>query len=79
MPYKNLKNIKMNNKDNSTNQSKELVYGLKGIAKVLGVSRATVVRLKKQGVFDKIIYQRNKTIIVEKDKILPLFADKKDE
>lgn len=59
--------------------NKNFVYGLKGIAKLLGVSKSTAFRIKKSGEFDEAIYQRGKTIIADGDKILSLFGKKNNK
>ena len=54
---------------------KEYVYGIKGIADLLGVSESTVERLKRDGALDGAYTQRNRTIIADKEKVLQYFDD----
>ena len=56
-------------------KKKEYVYGIKGIADLLGVSESTVERLKRDGALDGAYTQRNRTIIADKEKVLQYFDD----
>lgn len=56
-------------------KKKEYVYGIKGIADLLGVSESTVERLKRDGALDGAYTQRNRTIIADKEKVLKYFDD----
>ena len=56
-------------------KKKEYVYGIKGIADLLGVSESTVERWKKDGVLTGEYIQRNRSIIAEKEKVLQIFDD----
>ena len=56
-------------------KKKEYVYGIKGIAAVLGVSESIVERLKRDGALDGAYTQRNRTIIADKEKVLQYFDD----
>lgn len=53
------------------------VYGLKGLAKILGCSTNYAGRLKRTGIFDKAIKQKGRTIIVNVEMALKLFNDSK--
>lgn len=53
----------------------ELVYGIDGLAGVLGVSAATANRIKKSGVIDEAITQVDRTIIVDTRKALSLLHE----
>jgi len=53
----------------------ELVYGIDGLAGVLGVSAATANRIKKSGVIDDAITQVDRTIIVDTRKALSLLHE----
>lgn len=57
-------------------KKKEFVYGLKGLAKLLGVCRATASNIKASGILDEAIFQKGKTIIIDKEKALELFGQK---
>ena len=41
------------------------VTGIKGLARILGISVSTVNRMKAEGVFNKALYQNGKTVIFE--------------
>ena len=47
-----------------------LVTGIKGLAKVLGISPSTIVRLKASGESDDCIFQSGKTVIFDTHKVL---------
>ena len=53
----------------------KLVYGIRGIANLFDCSIATANRIKKSGVIDGAIFQRNRTIVVNADEALKLFND----
>lgn len=52
-------------------------YGLKGLANVLGCSRAKASQIKKSGLLDEAIYQNKHTIIIDRDKVLQILQDSK--
>lgn len=56
-------------------KKKEYVYGIKGMADLLGVSESTVERMKKEGVLDGAYTQSNRSIIAYKEKVLQFFDD----
>ncbi|WP_032132555.1 DUF3853 family protein [uncultured Weeksella sp.] len=62
----------MNNKDN-----KLYAYGIKGIAKILGCSRSKAAEVKKSGILDDAIFQNRNIIVVDVEKALQLFGNKK--
>lgn len=47
-----------------------LVTGIKGLARVLGISPSTIVRLKASGEIDDCIFQSGKTVIFDTHKVL---------
>ena len=53
------------------------VYGLDGLAKILGCSKNYAGRLKRTGIFDKAIKQKGRTIIVDVEMALKLFNSNK--
>lgn len=59
-----------------TVEKKEYVYGINGLADLIGCSKTHASRLKKQGIFDEAIIQRGRTIIIDKEKALELFNNK---
>lgn len=56
------------------NAEKKYVYGLKGIAKILGCSLSKASEIKSSGILDEAIIQNGNIIIVDKDKALQLFG-----
>ncbi|MRI64208.1 DUF3853 family protein [Ornithobacterium rhinotracheale] len=52
---------------------KKYVYGLKGLADLLGCSKTHAFKLKQSGIFDKAIIQNGKKIIVDAELALKLF------
>lgn len=56
----------------SSSCSKHYVYGLAGLAKLLGCSPATAQRIKSSGILDAAISQHSRTIIVDADLALEL-------
>ena len=57
----------------STNKSqKTYVYGINGLASILGCSRPTAQRIKSSGKLDEAISQNGRTIIVHVEKALEL-------
>ena len=58
---------------------KRYVYGLDGLKDLLGVSKSSAERIKKSGALDLAIYQNNRTIVIDADMALELFAKKKAE
>lgn len=59
------------------NQTPALVYGIPGLAKLLGVSTRQAARVKATGCLDKAIRQRGRTIIIDTKLALQLFDTKK--
>lgn len=49
-------------------------YGLQGIADLFGVSLSQAKRIKASGVISKAVAQRGRTIIINKQKALDLWA-----
>jgi hypothetical protein len=50
------------------------VYGLKGLAKLLGCSKQHAMRIKASGKLDKAIIQNGRTIIIDSQLALELFG-----
>ena len=59
-----------------TVEKKEYVYGINGLADLIGCSKTHASRLKSQGIFDEAIIQRGRTIIIDREKALELFNNK---
>lgn len=55
---------------------KHLVYGLTGLANLLGVCKATASNIKRSGILDPAISQRGKVIVVDADLALELMKAK---
>ncbi len=49
------------------------VYGIKGLAKLLGCSRTHAQTIKSSGDLDDAIFQDGRTIVINKQKALELF------
>ncbi|EKB56712.1 MULTISPECIES: DUF3853 family protein [Weeksellaceae] len=79
--FLNKQEIKVNNNKNSSVNTKEtkLVYGIRGIANLFDCSIATANRIKKSGVIDDAISQRNRTIVIDTEKALKLFKNNENE
>ncbi|QOR74634.1 DUF3853 family protein [Cruoricaptor ignavus] len=48
-------------------KEKEYVYGISGLAKLLGCSNGTASKLKASGIFGDAIIQQGRTIIIDAD------------
>ncbi|WP_312356625.1 DUF3853 family protein [Empedobacter sp.] len=59
--------------ENISDETIEYVYGLNGLAKILGCSKTHASRLKSTGLFDSAIIQNGRKIIIDKKKALELF------
>ena len=57
---------------------KNLVYGIAGLAKLLGVCHSTASKIKASGVLDPAISQHGKVIVIDADLALELMKVKKD-
>lgn len=57
---------------NKEEKTRNLVYGIDGIAKLFGCSRPTAQRIKSSGVIEKAVYQVGRKIIVDADLALEL-------
>lgn len=53
-------------------EPKEYVYGLKGLARILGCSRTTASKIKNSGMIDDAISQVGKLIVIDKKKVLEI-------
>ncbi len=69
------------NQESSKNPTQEkvfnekYVYGLSGLASLLGCSKNHAGKLKSKGIFDKAIIQNGRKIIIDSEKALELFKD----
>ena len=57
---------------------KHLVYGIAGLAKLLGVCRSTASKIKSTGILDPAISQHGKVIVIDADLALDLMKAKKN-
>lgn len=55
--------------------NEKYVYGLSGLASLLGCSKNHAGKLKSKGIFDKAIIQNGRKIIIDSEKALELFKD----
>lgn len=58
------------------NKDKHYEYGIKGIAKIFGCSKAKAYSIKSSGIIDDAISQNGKIIVIDVEKALQLFAGK---
>jgi hypothetical protein len=58
---------------------KHFVYGLKGLASLLGCSVATAARIKKSGTIDAAISQCGKIIVIDADLCIDIMKVKKNK
>lgn len=58
--------------DRPTEVKKHLVYGLAGLAQLLGVCKATASAIKSSGILDPAISQHGKVIVIDADLALEL-------
>lgn len=54
---------------------KKCEYGLIGLARILGCSKATASRIKNSGILDEAITQYKNTIIIDKEKVLQIMKE----
>jgi len=54
----------------------EFVYGIGGLAKLIGASYATAWNLRKSGKIDKATHQTGRTLIFNKKKVLEILKTK---
>ena len=63
-------------KDETKQGKKNLVYGIKGLAELLDCSPTTAHRIKNSGVIDKAISQFGRKLIIDADMVLKLMNGK---
>ena len=59
------------------NSEKKYEYGLKGLAKMLGISISKASKIKSSGILDDAIIQNGNIIIIDIEKALELFGKNK--
>lgn len=64
------------NKPSKQDGERRYVYGLKGLAKLLGCSKTTASRIKTSGKIDKAITQIGALLIIDADLALELAGNK---
>lgn len=69
--------IRVAKKTEEPKNSKRFVYGLKGLANLLGCSKTTASRLKSSGRIDAAVTQVGALLIIDADLALKLAAKKK--
>lgn len=57
---------------------KRFVYGLKGMAKLLGCSKTTAARLKASGDYDEAITQIGALLLIDKDEVLRIARERQN-
>lgn len=67
----------LENKPNEQERERRYVYGLKGLARLLGCSKTTASRIKTSGKIDKAITQIGALLIIDADLALELAGNKK--
>lgn len=55
--------------------NEKYVYGLSGLARILGCSKNHAGKLKSKGIFDEAIIQNGRKIIIDSEKALELFKN----
>ena len=65
-----------NSKKQTAESDRRFVYGLKGLAKLLGCSKTTGARLKATGNYDEAITQVGALLIIDADKVLEIARNK---
>lgn len=56
-------------------EENEIVEGLAGLAKILGVSITTAQKIKNSGILDKAIGQVGRKILIDKKKAIELYLN----
>ena len=65
-------------RDNPPEVKRHLVYGLAGLAKLLGVCKATASKIKSSGILDSAISQHGKVIVTDADLALDLMRARRN-
>lgn len=69
--------IQNNNPQSKLDTPNNFIYGLKGLAKLLGCSKSKAYLIKKSGILDAAITQNGNHIMIDKYKALELFQNHK--
>lgn len=71
-----LHNVVLNQEPGRLQQNnKEYVYGLDGLASILGCGKTKAQQIKNSRVLDDAIIQNGKTLIIDKEKALELLRE----
>ncbi|MEC5395240.1 DUF3853 family protein [Bergeyella sp. RCAD1439] len=57
----------------------EYITGLKDLAKFLNISYSQTWRMKKQGIFDEAIIQKERVIFINKKKVMEILKKQSEE
>lgn len=60
---------------NSARDPPRLVHGLDGLCELIGCSKSTAMRVKKSGILDEAIIQKNRKIIIDAEKALKILSN----
>lgn len=69
--------MQVQDKPEEPREGKHYVYGLKGLARLLGCSKTTASRLKSSGKIDEAVTQVGALLIIDADLALRLAGNKK--
>lgn len=64
--------------DKPSEVNRHLVYGLAGLAKLLGVCKSTASKIKSSGILNPAISQHGKVIVIDADLALELMKAKQN-
>ncbi len=66
-------------KEEDAQEGRHFVYGLKGLAGLLGCSKTTAARIKASGQYDEAITQIGALLIIDGDKVLEIAKREKNK
>ena len=70
--------VEIQNQFSTLFPKKKYEYGIKGLAKILGCSRAKASKIKNSGIIDEAIFQNGKIIVIDIEKALELLNKNKE-
>jgi len=70
--------VEIQNQFSTLFPKKKYEYGIKGLAKILGCSRAKASKIKNSGIRDEAIFQNGKIIVIDIEKALQLLDKNKE-
>ncbi len=62
--------------ERKTAKDRKLIFGLKGLAAMLGVSYSTAYRIKRSKILAKATFQVNRSIAFDADMVLDILCEK---